>query len=51
MGAGVLDAGAAGHDLATEASDILDVDVVRLACEADKRRSATVRRQLLLDLG
>lgn len=50
MGVGVLDPGSPGHGIATEASDLLGLDVVRLACAADNDtiRATEVAQPLLL---
>ena len=52
MGTGVLDAGAPGHAFGLEASDILGLDVVQLACRADTDtiRATEVAQPLLLVL-
>jgi [acyl-carrier-protein] S-malonyltransferase len=52
MGIGVLDEGAPGHAIAVEASDILDIDVVALACRAETEtiRSTEIAQPLLLVL-
>ena len=52
MGIGVLDDGAPGHEIAVEASGILDLDVVELACQAhtDAIRATDVAQPLLLVL-
>ncbi|MEA2646243.1 MAG: [acyl-carrier-protein] S-malonyltransferase, partial [Chloroflexota bacterium] len=50
MGVGLLDAGSPGHDVGREASDLVGMDVVRLACEAgaDELRPTEVAQPLLL---
>lgn len=50
MGAGVLDAGAPGHAIAEEASEILGIDVVELACaaDADRLRATDIAQPVLL---
>jgi [acyl-carrier-protein] S-malonyltransferase len=50
MGVGVLDAGSPGHGIAEEASEILGVDVVELACaaDADRLRATDVAQPMLL---
>src|SRR5579864_8533636 len=50
MGRGLLDQGSPAHALAREASDLVGVDLVRLACEgtADEIRATDVAQPLLL---
>lgn len=50
MGRGLLDAGAPAHALAREASDLVGLDLVGLACEADSDalRATEVAQPLLL---
>jgi [acyl-carrier-protein] S-malonyltransferase len=50
MGIGLLDPGSPGHDLAAEASSILGIDLVGLACEGDSDaiRATDVAQPLLL---
>src|SRR5258708_8546859 len=50
MGAGVLDAGSPGNAMAREASELVGLDLVRLACEGgvDEIRPTEVAQPLLL---
>jgi [acyl-carrier-protein] S-malonyltransferase len=50
MGNGLLDAGSPGNELARDASDVVNLDLVRLACEgtADELRATEVAQPLLL---
>ncbi|HXA42513.1 MAG TPA: acyltransferase domain-containing protein [Candidatus Solibacter sp.] len=50
MGAGVLDAGSPGNAMAREASELVGLDLVRLACDADAEeiRPTEVAQPLLL---
>lgn len=50
MGVGVLDAPSPGHELARRASELLDLDLVQLACEApaDQIRATEIAQPLLL---
>jgi [acyl-carrier-protein] S-malonyltransferase len=50
MGIGLLDAGAPGHELARRGGELVGLDLVRLACEADadEIRATEVAQPLLL---
>jgi [acyl-carrier-protein] S-malonyltransferase len=50
MGQGLLDIGSPAHQLARDASDVVNLDLVRLACEgtADEIRATDVAQPLLL---
>jgi [acyl-carrier-protein] S-malonyltransferase len=50
MGRGLLDARSPGHELARDASDVVNLDLVRLACDgtADELRATDVAQPLLL---